>query len=265
LSFFKKLPISTFIQNHIAMKKIIIFCFLLFVWVHVQAVAFKVIEETQITFYNYSNVGYDLSGHIISVGLNTFYYIDSLTLISGNLNTQPGEYVVIGGLSLPFDDGELVLWQPGTIFPNPFQGYLVDYVRWGADGSTWYATQALVRGRWVDINSWVNYDLPINRNNDYNTWGHSVWSGGLSNPEFSNGDYIRVDVNSIQNEVVIKSNHDYRIEAVYFYDITGKLIMQRNCRLEDQIVISTVALKNGIYLIRITGNKKAHIFKVMKN
>lgn len=237
------------------MRKITLLVALVFLSMQAFSVALKVIEETKLTFHNYSAATYDVSSHIITVG-TTQYSTNSLMVVAGVLNTPAGSMVTFQlPANAPVNQGSIALWAPGTQFPNPIAALMIDYVQWGATGQA-YEAEAISVGKWT-ASAYVNATLPITRDNDYTTWGVGNWASSMNVEENLLSTLVKVGPVPFNNEVTLTFEQGHDINEVLLYNVLGELIYHKQIMQASLvIIIATNDLQNGVYLMELRRSGK---------
>ncbi|RKM85631.1 hypothetical protein D7030_02875 [Flavobacteriaceae bacterium AU392] len=102
----------------------------------------------QIEIFNNGNVNFDLSDHWLCLGSGTYRQIGnaaSVTVVSGNIDLAPGEYLVIEYPNLNVTDGGFGLYSSNAFGSS---AAMVDFVQWG-DGGNQREPVAVGAGLWT--------------------------------------------------------------------------------------------------------------------
>ena len=232
------------------MKKLITLFFLVLLTLSSWAVALKVLEQTKLTFHNFSTNSFDVSNHILTVG-TTQYNMNNLMVLSGTINTTAGSYLQVeipGGI--PIASGSVALWAPGTSFPNPSFALMVDFVQWGAAGQA-YEAEAVSAGRW-QAGTFVNATLPITRSNNYGSFGSSEWASSVGFDESALRAMVSFQPLPFQDELNLRFEQGHAFNEVRLYNVLGELITTKQIMQSTiSLSLNTGSLKNGIYLIEL--------------
>lgn len=168
-----------------------------------------VINEVQygnrdlIELYNNGEVAVDLSSYWLCLGPGTYVQIGNITPQSGNVQVEPGEFVVLP-YNMPDDEGGLGLYSMNQ-FANA--DAIMDFVQWGAGGSA-REDVAVAAGIWsagdfvptVRLNSYS-----IERNEDTEGNLASDWSEevnpslGLENDDNVGTTTFNVTISNVTN------------------------------------------------------------------
>ncbi len=242
------------------MRKITFLLALVFLSVQTFGVALKVIEQTKITFHNFSSGPYDVSNHVITVG-TTQYNTNSLMVIAGSLNTTAGSYVAFElPAAAPVNQGSIALWASGVSFPNPVAALMVDYVQWGATGQA-YEAEAISVGKW-GASTFVNATLPITRSNNYGSWGASEWASSMDLPEATLDYLVEIGPVPFQDEITMKFEQGHDVNHIMLYNVLGQLIYQQEVMQASIIInINSSNFKSGVYLVELQRNGKQSMVK----
>ena len=231
------------------MKKLITLVFILLVSTQMWAVAIKVVEQSKITFHNFSAGSYDVSNHILTVG-TTQYNINNLVILSGAINTTAGSFLQVEVNMFSTSAGSIALWAPGTSFPNPNSALLVDFVQYGAAGQP-YEAEAAAAGRW-SVGAFVNAGLPITRSNNYGSFGASEWASSVTIDENTLSNIVSFQPLPFQNELNLRFEQGHGISEIVFYNVLGQLLLTKQVMQQTlSLTINTSDLQNGVYLVEL--------------
>jgi len=155
------------------MKKIFTLLFMASVFGStVYSASIEKVGLNSVTFYNFSVSTYDLSSRVLSVG-SSWYPLNSLSVISGNLNLSPSQSVTVGGLSVPTGMGSIGLWEAGTTNSNASASNIIDYVQYGAGGQPYEAIA--VQAFLTSVGIYAPGTLPIRRTDANTGPGNGNW------------------------------------------------------------------------------------------
>jgi hypothetical protein len=191
-----------------------------------------------------------MTGHILTIDANQ-YSVNNLTVLSGSLSTNGGDYVE---MQLPaaasVSSGSIALWAPGTSFPNPSYVLMVDFVQWGAGGQA-YESEAVSAGRW-STGDYVNASLPITRSNNYASFGASEWYSSVGLDENSLEAMVQIGPVPFDSEINMTFEQGHAFNEVFVFNMLGELVYhQKVMQHTAALTLNTAELKSGVYLIEI--------------
>jgi len=89
----------------------------------------------QVEIFNNGNIDFDLSDHWLCLGSGTYRMIGDasrVTIVSGNINLAPGEYLVLEYPNLQVTDGGFGLYSSQAFGSS---AAMIDFVQWGDTGN----------------------------------------------------------------------------------------------------------------------------------
>ena len=206
----------------------------------------------EITIWNVAGFAHNYSNFVISVG-TTFYILNTLNVISGNLNAGVDERITFNGITIPRSAGtSIAIWYPGTTASNATSGDIIDFLQFGAAAHP-YEAEAVAAGIWT-AGEYISVPPPFVRTSQ--SHGASEWQNdpsGITDP----GDLaISVLPNPFAEYITVSvpetfSGDGYAVEVA---DITGKLIFTREGIKESEIVL-TEDLENGMFFLSVINAK----------
>jgi len=113
--------------------------------VAINELSYQAAEWVEIT--NQGSQDADISDYWLCLGPNTYRRISDLDILAGSSTIPAGGFVVVGGYTLPDDQGGLGLYANNSDFADP--STLVDFVQYGAAESA-REDIAVAAGIWTD-------------------------------------------------------------------------------------------------------------------
>lgn len=216
------------------------------------AVEFVKVTANSIRFYNWSSGNFDMTGMKVSVG-NTWHNIGDLTLSSGDLLVTPGSNTELSGINAPSDKGSVGLWYNGVNTSNPNATFLASYVQYGAANQA-YENIAVASTLW-GAGDFVVGGLPLTRDNDFNSFGVSHWTGSGISIKENHLDDIRITPNPFHDQFTMINSKAFQAEySIELHNIIGQVVYSKLAIKEDEIRVNTALLESGVYLLRLSDN-----------
>ncbi len=230
------------------MKKIIFFLAFVFSGYTSLGLAISRVDASSISLYNYSSTTFSISGFQITVN-TTVYEVNNLTIISGVLNTPAGGTVVLGGISAPTGPASVALWYGATFPGTPSSAQLASFMQYGSAGQA-YEAIAVSAFLWTS-NTFVPGSLPFIRNGDYSNWGAANWTSTMAMDELRLQLQLRTQPNPFNHHLIVEATNR-QIENVSLMSLTGQEVAHTAGLLQEEVILNTETLKNGVYLLQVT-------------
>jgi hypothetical protein len=128
---------------------------------------------------------------------------------------------------------------------------MASYVQYGFAGNPFEALAASIN-LWT-VGAFVHGGPPLTRDTDWSSDGAQHWSGTiLSTVEKSILQTIKIGPNPFNEQLIIKTNQAINDFSVELLNISGSINFQGRAIKEDEVIINTVLLSEGIYFLKIT-------------
>ena len=241
-------------------KLLLLSIFVSFLSFQSQALAVRVVTQSSLEYYNFSSSTFSISGFQISINGN-YFDVSSLTA-SGPLNVPAGDSIILSGLTIPAGGASIGLWSNGTFPGTPNATQLWSFMQFGSAGHE-YEGIAVSAGLW-QAGTYAMGSTPLNRDNDYTSWGSSHWTGtiGINEFDFST---IKINPNPFGDEFVISTNNNqsYTVDIV---NVVGQNVLSVKAVKQKEIRVNTSLLESGVYLLRVSyTNGNQTIKRIVKN
>lgn len=215
-----------------------------------------------LTIKNLGTVAEDISNYQLCLGPGQYNILSDYSTITGDLNLDPNEEVIIdltsgssGVTALPDANGGLGLFVDNSDFSSSDPAILKDYVQWGAANQN-RVSQAVTAGRWDDANNFLSGSSPYTFSGMSTDVGASFWNGAVTIQEARNatdGDMVTI------TGIVTTPNFGFDNGEFYVQDATAGIrvrVLQTGTGAGGSI---TVNMGDEVTIVGLRGESASEI------
>ncbi|MEL6916756.1 MAG: hypothetical protein AAFO99_03400 [Bacteroidota bacterium] len=205
----------------------------------------------EVELLNDGDENIDVSNYFLCLGPGTYRRIGDLE-VQGNLNLEPGQFLVID-YGMPNADGGLGLYIDNSGFADP--NTLADFVQWGAAGSV-REEVAVAAGIWTvgefvpvlgDEDNSIVFDGLGNSASDWEeTTSSTLGAANIVTPPSGNASVVLNEVGYLNDQIELYNNGNVNVDVSDYFLCLGPATYRR---VGDLVVSGNLDLAPGEFLV----------------
>ena len=212
-----------------------------------------------VTIHNYGSSTVNIGTYWLC-NFPSYDQLNTLTVTQGSLNLAAGaEVTVISTVNLTVADSELGLYNSSTFGSSTA---MQDYLQWGSAGHQ-REVVAVNKGIWV-AGTFVSAAAPFEYIGNGAQNGATFWDTFLSVEDYERENSFFMHPNPSDSMLNIELRNGITNANLEVYNLLGKQILTRDIKSENGLQLNISNWDSGMYLVKVTSDKRVETKRVIK-